>query len=324
MKNGDRMTGEVKAIDAGVLYIDLDYVDGTVSIQWSKVAYLESSQPFILKTQEGSVYSGALKTIDTPLGQPMKIQVTDRTHPNGVVLEGPRIVTVDQTSAKFWRRMNGTVSFGSTYTKGNQSAQYNLSSQTEYMRERWTARVNFSSTLSSNSDIETSARNQLGLRAFRLLPWKNYFYGGLGSFLQSSEQGIQLQSNFGGGIGRYLKNTNRVSISVLTGVAWQNTQYKQSAGSLARQNVGAAMIATEFKAFAFKKTNLKADANVFPSVSEPGRLFVKTNATYYIKLFGNLSWNLSFYGDWDNRPPDTFSSSDYGSSVGLSWTFGNR
>ena len=28
------------------------------------------------------------------------------------------------------------------------------------------------------------------------------------------------------------------------------------------------------------------------------------------------------YGNWDNRPPANFSGSDYGSSSGLSWTFG--
>jgi hypothetical protein len=48
------------------------------------------------------------------------------------------------------------------------------------------------------------------------------------------------------------------------------------------------------------------------------------NATYYIKLTANLSWNVSFYGNWDSRPPDGLSSSDYGSSSGLSWTFGNK
>jgi hypothetical protein len=30
------------------------------------------------------------------------------------------------------------------------------------------------------------------------------------------------------------------------------------------------------------------------------------------------------YGNWDNRPPPGFASSDYGSSSGVSWTFGNH
>jgi hypothetical protein len=42
----------------------------------------------------------------------------------------------------------------------------------------------------------------------------------IADFLQSSVQGISLQTSLGGGVGRYLKNTNRTSISVLGGVVW--------------------------------------------------------------------------------------------------------
>ena len=52
MKNGDRMTCEVKGLDAGVLYVSFDYIDGTSPVDWSKVASLESSQLFVVKTEE--------------------------------------------------------------------------------------------------------------------------------------------------------------------------------------------------------------------------------------------------------------------------------
>jgi hypothetical protein len=57
-------------------------------------------------------------------------------------------------------------------------------------------------------------------------------------------------------------------------------------------------------------------------LSDPGRVRFNTNASYYIKIVSNLKWNLSFYGNWDNRPPPGFAGSDYGTSSGLSWTFG--
>ena len=90
------------------------------------------------------------------------------------------------------------------------------------------------------------------------------------------------------------------------------------------QNIAAALLALEIKLFKFKKTNLDVTAYLLPALSDPGRVRFNTNATYYLKLFGNLSWNLSFYGNWDNQPPPGFSGSDYGSSSGLTWTFGNK
>src|SRR6476660_7745144 len=155
MKNGDRMTCEVKGLTAGVLYVSFDYIDGTTSVDWSKVAKLE------------------------------------RSH----------VISMVATSDKFWERFNGAINFGTTFSKGNESTQYSLGSQTAYVRERWSAQANYDSNLASSTGATTSTRNSLVTSVYHLLPWNNWFYAGLGSFLQSSEQGISFQSTLGGGVG---------------------------------------------------------------------------------------------------------------------------
>jgi hypothetical protein len=321
MKNGDRMTCQVKGLDAGVLYVSFDYIDGTASVQWSKVARLESNQLFIVTTEDGSVYTGTLNTPETPVGQPVKIQILE-TSEKEVVLNSPQIVGMSETSEKFWQRFNGQLNLGVIYSKGNESTQYNFGSQTAYLRERWSAQASLNSTLSVSSGTSASTRNSLDLNGSHLLPWNNYFYSGLGSFLQSSAQGITLQTTIGGGLGRYLKDTNQTKISVLAGVAWQGTNYQPSIVSVGNQNLAAAVVSADVNLFRFSKTNLSVTATLLPALSEPGRIHFNTNASYYVKLFSNLKWNVSFYGNWDNRPPAGFSGSDYGSSSGLSWTFG--
>jgi hypothetical protein len=111
---------------------------------------------------------------------------------------------------------------------------------------------------------------------------------------------------------------------VIRGLGWQATDYTPSAISGGTQNIAAGLIAAQIKLFKFKKTNLDVTASLLPAISDPGRVRFNTNVTYYLKLFRNLSWNLSFYGNWDNQPPAGLSGSDYGSSSGLSWIFGNR
>jgi hypothetical protein len=324
MKNGDRMTCEVKGLDAGVLSVSLDYVDGTISVQWSKVAHLESNQLFVVRTQKGLVYTGKLGTVDTGANQPVQIQIVE-TDEKTAVVDRVGITRMNQASDKFWQRFNGDINLGITYSKGNQATQYNFGTQTEYLRERWAAQATFNSNLSSNSGSTTSTRNQLNLNSYHLLPWDNYFYGGIGSFLQSSVQGIRLQTNLGGGIGRFLKNTNRMRLTVFGGMAWQDTDYSQSITFPQRtQSIAAALIAAQLKVYKFKKTNLDFTVTTVPALSDPGRLFFNTNASYYVKLFTNLSWNVSFYGNWDTQPPPGLTGSDYGTSSGFKWTFGNR
>jgi len=320
MTNGDRLTCEVKGLDAGVLYVSFDYIDGTAAVNWTKVARLESNRLFVVKTEGGAVYTGILRTPDIPADRPVNIQVLAAEREE--ILDRSQIVEMVATSERFWQRFNGEVSFGVIYSKGNQSTQYSLGSQTAYVRERWTALADFNSNLSSSSGTNASTRNSFNFGGRHLLRWNNWFYAGLGAFLQSSEQGIALQSTAGGGIGRYFKNTNRTNISLVVGPAWQNTDYKHSDVPINHQNLAAAMFYGQAQFFKFSKTNLDVTAVLLPALSDPGRLRFNTNASYYIKIVSNLKWNLSFYGNWDNRPPPGFSGSDYGSSSGLSWTFG--
>jgi len=323
MKNGDRITCEIKSLESGVLYVSLDYVDGTIAVQWSKVARLESDRSFIVKTENGSVFTGKVMAAAAAGDQPVKIEVADATATK-VEIEAAKVVSMDTTSRRFWNRLNGDISAGLIYSKGNQSTQYDFSASVEYPSDRWSAQGDFHSTLSASSGSSASKHNQVNLNFKRLLPKKNYFVTGVASFLQSSEQGIALQTTFGGGIGHYFKNTNHTRIALVGGMAWQRTNYDGTSSTLATQNITAAAIATEIRAFRFKRTSFNLNASLLPSVSDPGRVYFQFNQSLYIKLYRNLSWNISLYGNWDNRPPGGLSGSDFGTSTGLGWTFGHK
>jgi putative salt-induced outer membrane protein YdiY len=322
MKNGDHFTCEIKGLSGGVLYVGLPYVVQTLSVDWSKVAHLESKQLFLIKTEDGSVYRGVLKSMETPGGHPLQIQVAEAPQQK-VVLDSSRIVEVAVTSEKVLQRFTGGLGFGTIYSKGNQSVQYNVSGLAAYPRERWAVQAGLSSSLSTSSGTTTSTHNQLTLGGIHLLPWNEYFYGVFDGFLQSTEQGIAHQNTLGGGIGRYIKNTNRTTISILGGFAWQNTNYNPTIVPIAAQNVATAMINADLKLFRFNRTNLDLNAILLPALSQPGRVYFSTNASYNVKIIGNLSWNISFYGNWDSRPPGNLPGSDYGTTSGLNWTFGS-
>jgi len=323
MRNGDRVTCEIKGLDENTLFISVDYILNTLSVDWSKVDHVESKQLFIVKTQDGVVYTGALSTPALPGGRPIKIQILEVSD-STVDLDKTQIIKMDQTSTNFWERFNGNVGTGVTYNKGNQSTQYNLSSAVNYPRERWGASASYDSILSSSTGATVSTRNELTLQLQRLLRWNNWYYAGLADFLQSSVQGIQLQTSLGGGIGRYFKNNDRVVISVIGGLAWQRINYQEKTLPSPTQNVASALVGSEVNLFYFNRTNLSIKTTLLPALSEPGRVHFNLNTTYYVKLWSKLTWNVSFYGNWDDRPPPGFAGSDYGTSSGFTWKFGNQ
>jgi hypothetical protein len=323
MRNGDRLTCEIKSLDSDTLSIGLDYASGTISINWGKVDHIESKQLFLVKTQDGTVYSGSLSTPASPGARPAKIEVIEEST-NKITLDRNHVIHMEETDLSFWRRFSGQIGLNSIYNKGNQSVQYGLNTNAAYSRERWSAAVSYNSSFSSSTGSSPVTRNQSQLIAQHLMPWNNWYYAGLADFLQSSEQGIQLQSTFGGGIGRYLKNTNNTVISVGAGVAWQNIAYQQQVLPTTNQQVTSALVVGKINLFRFDKTNLQLIGIVLPALSEAGRIHTNLNAAYYVKLWSKFTWNFSFYGNWDNQPPPGFSSSDYGTSSGITYRFGNR
>jgi hypothetical protein len=322
MKNGDRLTGEIKGLKGDVLEVSLPYVDGNLSVQWSKVERLQSNQLFLVQTKDGAIHTGTLDTLGSSAGGPLTIQIwTDSLK---VAVEKAEVVRVEETASRFYRRLSGDLNLGANYSKGNNSTQYNFGSSLEYLRQRWGLEASFDSSLSASSGADVSTRNQLRLKEWTRVRRTNWYYSGFGGLLHSAVQGIDLQTTFGGGIGRFFKNTNRTRVSVLGGIAWSSTAYHAGSVPVARQEVYGGVIASELKVFFFKRTNLSLNASLVPAISDPGRVRFDTDASYYLKLFKNLNWNLSFYGNWDTRPPGNFSGSDYGYSLGLKWTFGFR
>ena len=324
MKNGDRLTCEIKGLSAGVLSIRLSYVEGIVGLEWAQVARMESNQLFLVQTEDGTVYTGKLSTVATSGERPMSIQIASAPEKE-VEVSQSQLVKLDETAESFWQRFNGTISTGIQYSKGNETTQYNVASEVEYPRERWSGQASINSSFASSSGASSIAtRNQGDLSVKRLLRWNNWFYSGTSDFLQSSVQAINLQTTLGAGIGHYLLNSNRASLYVLGGFAWQNAIYDTHTVGYGVQNAAAAFVSSEFKVFRFKKTDLDISAVVLPGITEPGRVRTNVNASYYLRFLGELRWNLSFYGNWDNQPPPTLAGSDYGTSSGLSWRFGNR
>src|SRR5215471_6621555 len=215
MKNGDRISCEVKSLQNGVLKINLDYVDGTISVDWLKVARLESSYLFIVSLQDGSTYSAKLVSPEIAAGPTAKLVIQPEDGMQSKLVDRSAVVSIDQTSENFLQRFGGNITVGATYSKGNSATQYNIGSELIYQRTRWAAVLRQNSNLASSTGAETSTRNQFDLGVHRMLRRTNYFVGGIASFLQSSVQGIDRQTSLGVGLGRYFSNSNRFRLWVL-------------------------------------------------------------------------------------------------------------
>src|SRR5438874_2497837 len=104
MKNGDRLTCEIKKLEGGIRYASLDYVDGTVAIAWPEVRRLESSQLFAVIAESGKTYTGTLAMEAEPGDRPRQIEIVDASSDEKGTVPQAELILVQQYGESTWQQ----------------------------------------------------------------------------------------------------------------------------------------------------------------------------------------------------------------------------
>jgi hypothetical protein len=152
IKNGDRMTGEIKKLVGGDLHFDADYGESIFVIDWGEVERIESEENFIFETSTGRRYDGSF---GTDPDNPEVILIAEDT--GEVSVPASEIVAIQPVEKDFLGRLGFDVAFGYSFTKANSTQQVNLRSSVSYLEEKWLAEGRFD-TLRNLTDAAPNTR----------------------------------------------------------------------------------------------------------------------------------------------------------------------
>jgi hypothetical protein len=317
--NGDRITCEIIKLEKGYLYVKLDYVDGTVGMDWSKIVHIESPQGFVVADKAGRRYTGSLQTV-TAQNAPEQLEVRATGSQISQTVPRTDVVEIDRTDTSFWQNLHGGMSVGLNFTKQQNRTQYNFQSNALYQRTKWSAATNFQSSFSGGGDI-SNLRNDLQLNGTRQMYSPRNFFIGLAEFLQSNEQQLDLRTTLGGAIGHVFSKTNNSLVTAYVGTDWNRERYTPQATVGQTGESAEALVGTQLNFFRFKTTNFLVDATVYPSLTDLGRTRFDLNTSLKLRIAKNLDWSFGYYLNVDSRPPQSLPKTDYGSTSSLGWTF---
>jgi len=319
LTNGDRLTCEIIELKKGYLYVKLDYVDGTVALDWSKIAKIESAQEFVVADKAGRRYTGSLENVAEFEGtKELRMQVAGSS--TREIVSGKEVVEIDRTDNTFWQNLHGGLSTGLNFSKAQSRTQYNFQANTLFQRTKWSTSANYQSSFSGGGDI-SDLRNDLSLNITRQLRSPRNFYLGLAEFLQSDQQQLDLRTTIGGAVGHVFRSTNNSFVAGYSGVVWNREHYSPEATVGQTGESAELVFGTQLNFFRFKTTNILATANLYPSMTEPGRVRFDLNTSLKLRIAKDLYWNFGYYLNVDSRPPRNLAKTDYGSTSSLGWTF---
>ncbi len=315
-KNGDRITCEIKRLEQGRLSVSAAYTDGSISIDWSLVERVESSQGFTVELQNGELITG---TIEATPGQ--------ASESPGLIISGadprrvtnPEVATIRQEEDVWYQSLHASLDVGMIYAKSNDQTQLAANAELSYTKPLWDITAETHTNFSTIAGVQTSNRSSNRLQATRYFGHR-WLAVGIADFLKSDEQSLDLRATYGGGLGRDFIRTPRTSFTALAGLVATQENYSENSGNESRKNIES-LISAQYRFFRFKKTDFVGAVSVYPSLSDLGRIRMDSSLTTRFELFKNFYINLSLYSNFDSRPPVNGRRSDYGGNTGIGYSF---
>ena len=145
LKNGDRITGEVKSLLRGQLEFKTDDM-GTVLIEWDKIEQIVSKTSQSVELSNGTRFFG-------PLAKPEDDDALRiKTEQGEVSVDTLDVISMYPVEAGIWERFDFDVKFGFSWDKSSRVGKYSLGMDAMWRDPRFITRASFVSETTTQEE----------------------------------------------------------------------------------------------------------------------------------------------------------------------------
>ena len=312
LNNGDRVTGEINNLEAGLLELKTDTM-GTIHIEWRFISVLISNRNLSVESTDGRRWLGQLQK---PMGEDHIVVKTDQGE---VDLLPEEVVAVWPVAATFLEKMDLDISVGFDYAKSTDITNFNLSVDFLHRSdERITdASLRSDITRQTSGDDQNRQDFRLGQQYLR----SDQKYRAWLSGIESNDAlGVDLRVYGGGALGKYFVKTNNKLFSVSGGLLATQENPKSAEPETNLEALGS--IRYRYFRYATPERNFDTSLSLFPSITDIGRVRASLRSTFKLEFFEDLFWSMEFYATYDNKPlTEGAEKSDYGIITAVGWSY---
>ena len=311
--NGNAVTGEVKSLEFGSLRYSTDSM-GTVNIDWEDIVSVTSQQDLQIELADGTRYFGKI----FPAADSYFVRVV--TASEELVIESSRIVRITpiETSEKFRERLDGSFSFGFQTQKSSEVTTSNLAADVSYRTRKYLVGIRLNSSVTDQPSEPTKARQSVGFNYQRFRPnrWYTEWFTG---WEKNDELGIAARVSAGGGLGRYLTQTNKSQFSLAVGVQGARTNY-----------LGEDESATEAEGrieIRYLRRNLTPESSfrftttIYPLLSDFSQYRGESDLSLRREVFEDLFLEFALGYSYISDAPTDAEKSDYTATTSIGYSF---
>ncbi|MDR3698383.1 MAG: DUF481 domain-containing protein [Candidatus Sulfopaludibacter sp.] len=346
--NGEKLVGHLVASHGGTLTFKSDSL-GDLTIDWKKVQELHASETFVVihknvelnrksdlsKLPTGTVSMTDQKITVTPAaGAPETMPVADAAH----LVDQPAFERVVLHSPGFFDAWNGAVMAGATLVEATQQSRtftgaFNL--VRAIPTANWLAARNRTSIDFSASDGFLSQPGSPSIKTDIIhgdierdeyFSSKNVFAFGRAAFDHNYSQGLDLQQNYGGGIGWTAIKRADTTLDIKGSLSYTRQQFAPPANCASpctvndSHNLVGAVLAQDYTHKFAKGIQFLEQISVIPAFNEPSAYAATANAGLNVPVYKRLSFSISTADSFLNNPPPGFKKNSFQLTTGLTYT----
>ena len=318
MKNGDKMTGEIKQLYHGILYFKSGYMNSSVELDWNEVATLQSQDHYIIRLTSGTRLTSPIeRSLEKGTG---KDEFTVQAASHAMVLNPRQVIEIQQAEGSIWKQMNGDADFGFNYTSGSNPTTLSSSANITYQGNKNVVALSTSSQFSSQTNAPNTFRFTFDTQYQRFFARRWYGFG-VFDYLKSDQQDLDWRTTYGAGFGRDMVRTDRSVFQLFGGMDYSHEQYFPSSGVNNSKNSLEGLVGARYATFRFKTLDLSWDGTMYPSITDSPRIRLVTNGNLKIELIKDLFWSFRVYENYDTHPPVNAPKNDFGVTTSLGYRF---
>jgi putative salt-induced outer membrane protein YdiY len=318
MKNGDRITGKVRKLDHGQLYIETPYAVNQIPVDWLQVERVESTRQFQMEMSDGKRIVGTIEKTPTADNPDKDFQIRGRDTETD--LRAADVVGIRSQKDNIWRQMRGSVDFGYSYASGSADTAINVDATDTYTTTKYQIAGSLDSTFSGQANSKSTNRQDLSTTSLLFLS-RHAFVGGVTDFLTSNQQSLDLRQTYGGGYGRYFIRTNNTQFAWLGGLVYIREKYSPDAGPIPKDQNVEAFVEFNYDWFRFNASELNTTLQIYPGISDAGRVRTNLNTSYSLTIKRDWNLTLNFWDTFDSTPPPEARKNEFGISTGFGLKF---
>jgi len=311
LANGDHITGEIRKLKYGLLTFKTDDA-GTPEIKWEYIDRLTSIHVFEVELIDGRQYFGSI-----PDPEDDRILVVQSENFR-FEFNMDSVVTIMPIKNRFWKRFEGSVSLGASYSKASTVGQINYNLDVTHTTKKTLTKLTWDGNFSAQEDKDNTKRQDLNLTPNWNLGNRWFVSTQVGAE-QNSEQGLDLRLYIGAGMGRNILQTNRNN---LLGIAGLMTTREWDADSAVTTNLEGYFY-LDYSIFKYDtpKTDFKTNIGLFPGITDWGRIRLQFNFNVSQEIVKDFTFDINFYDSYDNKPSGGGSKNDWGVTFGIGYSF---